>query len=67
MDESKEVGGQLKEKFMVYFQQRMEKSIRIKLVHYLQAEEFSDEFLKYEHLEYEFLNIDFSPDLENEI
>ena len=67
MDESQEVGGQLREKFMVYFQQRMEKSIRIRLVHYLQAEEFSDEFLKYEHLEYEFLNIDFSPDLENEI
>ena len=67
MDESKEVGGQLKEKFMVYFQQRMEKSIRLRLVHYLQAEEFSDEFLKYEHLEYEFLNIDLSPDLENEI
>ena len=67
MDESKEVGGQLKENFMVYFQQRMEKSIRIRLIHYLQAEEFSDEFLKYENLEYEFLNIDFSPDLENEI
>lgn len=67
MDESKEVGGQLKEKFMVYFQQRMEKSIRIRLVHYLQAEEFSEEFLRYEHLEYEFLNFDFSPDLENEI
>ena len=45
----------------------MEKSIRIRLVYYLQAEEFSDEFLKYEHLKYEFLNIDFSPDLENEI
>ncbi len=67
MDESQEVGGRMKEKFMVYFQQRMEKSIRIRLVHYLQGEEFSDEFLKYEHLEYEFLNIDFSPDLENEI
>ena len=67
MDESTEVGGQLKEKFMIYFQQRMEKSIRIRLVHYLQGEEFSDEFLKYEHLKYEFLNIDFSPDLENEI
>jgi len=67
MDESKEVGGQLNEKFMVYFQQRMEKSIRIRLVHYLQGEEFCDEFLKYENLEYEFLNIDFSPDLENEI
>jgi hypothetical protein len=67
MDESKEVGGQIKEKFMVYFEQRMEKSIRLRLIHYLQAEEFSDEFLKYEQLEYEFLNIDFSPDLENEI
>ena len=67
MDESTEVGGQLKEKFMIYFQQRMEKSIRIRLVHYLQGEEFSDEFLKYDHLKYEFLNIDFSPDLENEI
>lgn len=67
MDESKEVGGQLNEKFMVYFQQRMEKSVRIRLIHYLQREEFSDEFLKYEHLEYEFLNIDFSPDLQNEI
>ena len=67
MDESQEVGGRIKEKFMVYFQQRMEKSIRIRLVHYLQGEEFSDEFLKYDNLEYEFLNIDFSPDLENEI
>jgi hypothetical protein len=67
MDESKKVGGQLKEKFMVYFQQRIEKSIRLRLVNYLQAEEFSDEFLKYEHLEYEFINIDFSPDLENEV
>ena len=67
MDESTEVGGQLKEKFMVYFEQRMQKSIRIRLLHYLQAEEFSDEFLKYEHLKYEFLNVDFSPDLENEI
>lgn len=67
MDDSKEVGGQLREKFMVYFQQRMEKSIRLRLEHYVQAEEFMNEFLKYDHLEYEFLNIDFSPDLENEI
>jgi hypothetical protein len=67
MDDSREVAGQLKEKFMVYFQQKKEKSVRLRLIHYMQGEEFMDEFLKYSHLEYEFLNIDFSPDLENEI
>jgi hypothetical protein len=67
MDDSKEVGGKLKEKFIVYLQQRGEKSIRLKLKHYLQAVEFQDEFLPNENIKYEFLNIDFSPDLENEI
>ena len=67
MDDSKEVGGQLREKFVVYFQQRMEKSVRLRLLHYVQGEEFMNEFLKYDHLDYEFLNIEFSPDLENEL
>lgn len=67
MDDSREVGGQLKEKFVVYFQQRKEKSVRLKLVHYLEGENFTNEFLRYPHLNYEFLNIEFSPDLENEI
>ena len=67
VDESKEVGSRINEKFIVYFQQSREKSIRLRLIHYLQGEQFSDEFLKYENLEYEFLNNDFSPDIENEI
>ena len=67
MDDSQERGGRFFEKFIVYFQQRMDKSIRMRLVHYIQAEEFMGEFLRYEHLKYEFQNIDYSPDLENEI
>ncbi len=67
MDDSKEVGGKLKEKFTVYFDQRSEKSIRIKLKYYVQGEEFIGEFLRYEHINYEFLNIDFTPDFEKEI
>ncbi len=67
MDDTKEIGNQLIEKFMVYFEQRKQKSVRLRLVHYVQSEEFMNEFLEYTHLEYEFLNIEFSPDLDNEI
>ncbi len=67
MDDSREVGNQLTEKFIVYFQQKMDKSIRMRLIHYIQGEEFIGEFLRYGNLKYEFQNIDFNLDLENEI
>ncbi|MFZ1262904.1 MAG: hypothetical protein WAT34_05285, partial [Chitinophagaceae bacterium] len=67
IDDSREVSGQLHEKFIVYFQQRKEKSIRIRLSHYIQSEYFMDEFLKYPNVEYDFSNVEYSPDLENEI
>lgn len=67
MDDSREVGGKLKEKFVIYFQQRKEKSVRLRLIHYMEGENFMNEFLRYPHLNYEFLNIEFSLDLENEI
>ena len=44
MDESTEVGGQLKEKFMVYFEQRMQKSIRIRLLYYYRRRSFRMSF-----------------------
>ena len=67
IDDSREVGGQLHEKFIVYFQQKKEKSIRIRLSHYIQSEYIMDEFLKYPNLDYDFSNVEYSPDLENEI
>ena len=67
MDESKEVGGVLKEKFTVYFEIRSAQSVRIRLLHYIQSQEFTDEFLAYENIAYEFMNVDFSADLQNEI
>ena len=67
MDNSKEIGKRLKEKFTVLFKRKGDKSIRIRFVHYAQSEEFIDQFLPYPNIKYEFLNFDYNGNLENEI
>ena len=67
MDESREAGEILREKFTVYFDMRYSKAVRLRLVHYIQSQEFTDEFLRYEDVNYEFSNVDFIPGTEQEI
>lgn len=60
----------LEEKFLVYFEQKRKKFIRLKLENYEECGEFMNEFIEYlphKNVQYEFENIDYDPDLSNEI
>jgi hypothetical protein len=51
-----------KEKLIVYFLQKNENAIRVRLRHYQQADDFVGRLMKYENLEFKFYNFDVSLD-----
>ena len=66
--DSKTPLGESKQKLTLYFERKADRTVRVRLKNYLQADEFINQLLKYENLNFKFYDFDVSPDSEeNEI
>jgi hypothetical protein len=64
--DSKTLSGIPKEKLTIYFQEKNGNTIRVRLRHYVQADEFMECLMRYKSVEFKTYDFDVSPDLENE-
>jgi hypothetical protein len=55
------LNGESREKLTIYFKQKDEKFVRVRLKHYVQAEEFMRDLLQYENLSFETYDFNVSP------
>ena len=65
--DSTNLQGESRNKLTIYFQQRRDKTIRVRLKHYEQLHVFMDRLTQYENIDFKFYDFNVSPDPENEI
>jgi hypothetical protein len=64
--DAKNLAGESKEKMTFYFEQKSKKTIRIRLKYYLETDEFMENLIQYENINFKFFDFDVSPNLEVE-
>jgi hypothetical protein len=63
--DSKTPLGESKQKLTLYFERKADKTVRVKLKDYSQADQFMNHLLKYENLNLKFYDFDVNPDSED--
>jgi hypothetical protein len=64
--DSHSIDGQSSEKLTIYFQQKGDKTTRVRLRNYIQADEFMTRLMQYENVDFRMYDFNISPDPENE-
>jgi hypothetical protein len=58
--------GKSRENLTIYFQEKRNRITRVRLKHYLQADEFMERLLQYENVDFKGYDFNVSPDIDNE-
>lgn len=65
--DSKTINGKPKQKLTLYFERLAEKTMRVRLKDYSQANDFMNQILNYRNLNLKFYDFDVNPDSENNL